>query len=211
MANEQNNTFTPLTNQYHHRSSILKDEHDLIKIENKVPQIKNIGKIVRGETHSNILTFEINRFFDGADLSTKGIQIIVKNDAGVLVEPATNLEYNDEFIRFSWVMSSFSTSEKLVTVAIEIYGVIDDEKDYSLKTIPFTLQIEDSLNSSDMNVYTVSDNLYVNLINRLDKLEDKIFGTSDDSFATIQDITNAIEAIEFETDPIDFTELLGGD
>lgn len=207
---EQNNTFTPLVNDYDHYSSILKDEHDLIKIENKVPLIKNIGKIVRGETHSNILTFEINRFFDGADLSTKGIQFIVQNNIGTIVEPATNLEYNDDSIRFSWVISHFATRERSVKVAIEIYGVIDDEKDYLLKTIPFTLQIEDSLDSMDMDVYTVSDNLYVNLINRLEKLEDKISGDSYNSFATTSDITDAIENIEFETESIDFAELLGG-
>lgn len=212
MANEQNNIFTPLTNNYHHNSSILKDEHDLIQIENKTPKVKNIGKIVRGETHSNILTFEINRFFDGEDLSTKGIWIIVKNDVGVIVEPATNLEYNEKSIRFSWVMSFFATSRKTVTVAIEFYGVIDDEQDYSLKTVPFTIQIEDSLDAGDMDViYTASKNLYVDLINRLTGLEDKMLGTGDESFATIKDITNAIENIEFETDPIDFTELLGGE
>lgn len=208
MDNEQNNTFLPLMNGYPYNSSTLKDEHDLIEIENKVAKLKNIGKIIRGETHSNILTFVISRYYDGADLSTKGIQFIIKNSEGIIVEPATNIEYNDNLLKFSWVMSYFATSCKSVTVAIEIYGIIDDDSDYSLKTVPFTLQIEDSLNSADMNVYTASDNLYVNLINRLDKLEDKIFGTSDDSFVTIKDITNAIETIEFETEPIDFTALM---
>lgn len=208
MDNEQNNTFTPLTNEYHHNSSILKDQHELIKIENKTPILKNIGKIVRGDTHSNILTFEIDRYYDGADLSTKGVQIIIKTNDGILVEPATNLQFNDKLIRFSWVMSHFATSRDSVTAAIEFYGVIDDDDDYALKTTPFTIQIADSLDSADMNVYTVSNNLYVNLINRVIKIENKIFGDKDDSFATLNDITNALENIEFESTPINFPELM---
>lgn len=207
MGNEENNTFTPLKNDYHHKSSILKDQHELIKIENKTPIVKNIGKIVRGDTHSNILTFEIDRYFDNADLSTKGVHIIVKTDDGILVEPGTNLQYNENYIRFSWVMSHFATNRSSVTAAIEFYGVIDDDDDYALKTTPFTIQIEDSLNSADMNIYTVSDNLYVNLINRIIKIENKLSGDTSTSFATKKDITDAIENIEFESVPIDFSKL----
>ncbi len=208
MDNEKNNIFTPLNNEYNHNSSILNDQHELIKIENKTPILKNIGKIVRGDTHSNILTFEIDRYFDGADLSTMGIQIIIKTDDGILVEPATNLQCNDKLIRFSWVMSHFATNRESVTAAIEFYGVIDDNDDYALKTTPFTIQIEDSLDSADMNVYTVSNNLYVNLINRVIKLENKMSDIDKNSFATINDITSAIENIEFESQVINFSELM---
>lgn len=195
MANEQNNTFTPLVNDYKHFLSSLKDQHDIIFIENKTVNLKNIGKIVRGEAHSNILTFEINRFFDGEDLSTKGIQFILKNDNGILVEPSTNIEYNDDSIRFSYVTSRFCTSCKSVTIAIEIYRTID-EQDYSLKTLPFVLNIEDTLNSEDMNIITISDNLYVNLLNRINKLEEQNNGGSQ------------LPDSGFENIPIDFVTLM---
>lgn len=194
MANEPK--FTPVSNGYAQYVSTLKDEHDLIQIENKTPILRNIGKIVRGETHSNILTFEMNRFFDNEDLSTKGIQFILRNSIGILVEPASNIEYTDDVIRFSYVMSHFSTQESKITIAIEFYGVIDDEQDYILKTVPFTIDIEDSLNSNDMDVYTVSKNLYVNLMNRLDTIQDEInnLGSFSDS--------------DFENTPIDFETLM---
>lgn len=189
-----NITFTPVSNSYAQYVSTLKDEHDLIQIENKTPKLRNIGKIVRGETHSNILTFEMNRFFDNEDLSTKGIQFILKNNIGILVEPASNIEYTDDIIRFSYVMSHFSTSENKITIAIEFYGVIDDEQDYILKTVPFTIEIEDSLNSNDMNVYMVSNNLYVNLMNRLDVIEDKLNNSGSFSDSDFEDVP-----INFET------------
>ncbi len=182
MTDGQDNTFAPLTNEYHHNTSILKDQHELIKIENKTPILKNIGKIVRGEANSNILTFEIERYFDNADLSTKGIQFIIKTDDGILVEPATNLQCNDDYVRFSWVMSHFATNRNKVIVAIEFYGTIDNDDDYALRTTPFTINIEDTLDSGNMNVYTVSDNLYVNLINRVIRIENKLFGNSDGSY-----------------------------
>lgn len=58
----------------------MKDEHQIIKITEKTPLLNNIGKIVTGDTNSNILTFEINRYYDGVDLYTKLIKIIVKNE-----------------------------------------------------------------------------------------------------------------------------------
>lgn len=191
-----NSEFTFLKNNYHHYSSTLKDEHDLIKIDDKIPKLKNIGKIVRGETHSNILTFEITRYYDGEDLSTKGIQFILKNSIGILVEPASNVEFNDDFIRFSYVMSNFATKENKITIAIEFYGTIDDAQDYILKTIPFTIEIEDSLSSNDMDVFTVSKNLYVSLVNRLDLIESKYNNQ------------NIFSDSDFEDSPINFQTLI---
>lgn len=208
MAENQDNMFHPITNEYYHNTSLLKDQHEIIKIENKTPILKNIGKIVRGDTNSNILTFEIDRYFDNVDLSTKGVQFIIKTKEGILVEPATNLECNDNYIRFSWVMSYFATNRKEVSVAIEFYGIIDNDNDYALKTTPFTIKIEDSLESSDMNIFTVSDNLYVNIINRVIKIENKIFGDGSASFATHEDIEKALENIAFEDVDINFATLM---
>lgn len=191
MSNEQDNTFTDLENGYYHDTSSLKDEHELIKIVNKTPILKNvnIGKIVRGDMNSNILTFEIDRFYDGIDLSTKGIQFIVKVGNAISVESASNLQYSDDSIRFSWVMSYFATSQKSATVAIEFYGMIDDTRDYSLKTTPFTISIEDTLNENDPSVMLStngSNNTLVNLSNRLIKLETSLH--SHDNTATLDKI-----------------------
>ena len=189
---DKDNTFLDFTNDHFHNISTLKDEHDLIKIIDKTPVLQNIGKIVHGDTNSNILTFELDRFYDGEDLSTKKVQFVIKTKDGILVKPAANLQYSDTSIRFSWVLSYYVTTQKTITAAIEIYGTIDDDKDYVFKTTPFTIEVVHSLDSSDMNVCTTSSNLYINLSNRLMKLEKKIHEIN----------------MVFEDTHIDFSELM---
>lgn len=66
-----NTTFIDL--QGHIIKSSMEDEHQIVKITEKVPEIKNIGKIVCGDAYSNIITFEIKRFYDNVDLLAKNI------------------------------------------------------------------------------------------------------------------------------------------
>lgn len=204
-----NGNFVDLFNQNYFYRTELRDEHEIIKIVNKSPVLENvnIGNIVRGETNSNILTFEIDRYYDGADLSTMGIQFLVKSGDAISVEPAYNLQYSDEQIRFSWVMSYFATSCKSVTATIEFYGVIDNDIDYSLKTTPFTIRVKDSLDLNAINDGFISDhptNYLISLSNRVIRLEEKLSGESDSSLATKKDISDAIEAMAFEDAPITF-------
>ena len=59
------------------KKSNMVDEHQIIKITEKFPEPKNIGKIVCGDVNSSILTFEINRYYDNVDLLSKNIKFIV--------------------------------------------------------------------------------------------------------------------------------------
>lgn len=132
------------------KTSPMLDEHQLIKITEKTPEIRNIGKIVRGDTNSNILTFEINRYYDNVDLLSKNIKFIVKNELGTFTEDSVNLQYNDELLRFSWILSESVTYKSgIVNAAIIFIGTLPNEK-YALKTIPFTITIEDSLDYLDI-------------------------------------------------------------
>ncbi len=101
------------------KKSNMVDEHQIIKITEKFPEPKNIGKIVRGDVNSNILTFEINRYYDNVDLLSKNIKFIVKNDLGTFTEDAVNTQYNNDFLRFSWILSDSVTYKSgTVTAAI---------------------------------------------------------------------------------------------
>ena len=123
------------------KTSPMVDEHTIIKITEKTPSLQNIGKIVAGDTNSNILTFEMNRYYDGVDLYTKDIRFIVQNSNGIFPEKAVNLQYNDNFIRFSWVLSYAVTYKSgNVNAAIEIFGT-ENGMNYSLKTTPFVLKV----------------------------------------------------------------------
>ncbi|MCM1232996.1 MAG: hypothetical protein NC489_22960 [Ruminococcus flavefaciens] len=132
------------------KTSSMKDEHQLIKIIEKTPQLKDIGKIVSGDTNSNILTFEINRYYDGVDLYTKNIKFIVKNELGTFTEDAVNLQYNDELLRFSWILSDSVTYKSGTVNAAIIFLGIESGLNYALKTIPFAIKIDNSLDFLDI-------------------------------------------------------------
>lgn len=170
------------------KKSSMKDEHQLIKITEKTPLVQNIGKIVYGDTNSNILTFQINRYYDNVDLLTKNIKFIVKNELGLFTEDAVNRQYNDEFIRFSWILSDSVTCKSgKVTAAIAFIGY-ENENKYVLKTVPFEIKIENTLDFMEDKVDF--KNWFADVECRLSELEEK--NAASDKF------------IEQETDPIDF-------
>ncbi len=160
------------------KTSSMKDEHQLIKITEKTPEINNIGKIVCGDTNSNILTFEINRYYDNVDLLTKNIKIIIKNKLDIFTEDAVNIQYNDEFLRFSWILSDAVTYKSGdISAAIAFFGKEEGRK-YTLKTLPFTIQIENSL---DFMEYEIEyKNWFTDIENRLLDIEDKFVSSEDE-------------------------------
>lgn len=171
------------------KKSSMVDEHQIVKITEKVPEIKNIGKIVYGDTYSNIITFEINRYYDNVDLLTKNIKFIVKNELGTFTEDAVNTQYNDELLRFSWVLSDSVTYKSGDVNAAIVFLGTEQGRNYALKTIPFILKIENSLDFLD--VEPPSKNWFVSIELRLIELENNS-GTG-------------IVNFEFEEVPIDFT------
>ena len=151
------------------KKSNMVDEHQIIKITEKFPEPKNIGKIVRGDVNSNILTFEINRYYDNVDLLSKNIKFIVKNDLGTFTEDAVNTQYNNDFLRFSWILSDSVTYKSgTVTAAIVFLGT-EAGQNYALKTIPFTINVENSLDFLDIE--PPLKNWFVDIESRLFKLE----------------------------------------
>lgn len=167
------------------RSSMV-DEHQIVKIIEKVPEIKDIGKIVCGDTYSNIITFEIKRYYDNVDLLTKNIKFIVKNELGTFTEDSVNTQYNDELLRFSWILSDSVTYKSGDIKAAVVFLGKESDKNYALKTIPFTLKIDNSLDLIDVD--PSHKNWFVEIENRLFNLEN-----------------NNMDDSNFETQPIDFS------
>lgn len=180
------------------RTSPMVDEHTIISITDKNPTLpQNIGNIVEGDTNSNILTFEMNRYYDGVDLYTKDIRFIVSNGLGIFSEKAVNLQYNDNYIRFSWVLSYAVTYKSgSVSVAIEIFGT-ENDANYSLKTTPFTININKSIDATDIT-FEAPTNWFVDFEERLSKFENE--------FSMENIISNVINNFEFENEPIVFVE-----
>lgn len=184
------------------KNSAMSDEHSIIKIEEKKPVLTDIGRIVVGDTNSNILQFEINRYYDGVDLLNKDIRFIVSNSQGIFTEKAVNLLYNNVKIRFSWVLSYAVTCKSgNIQVAIEFFGK-EDSMNYSLKTLPFAISVENSIDAIDMTSES-PENWFVDFETRLSALENGI---------NIDDIVEEVkDNIEFETELIDWIgEYKGG-
>lgn len=160
------------------------DEHSIVHIKEKTVDIENaeIGKIVCGDTNSQMITFQMNRFYDNVDLKDKKIIILYKNKALSGYDEATNIRYTDEAfggdfdvynqLRFSWVMSYNATSYKgTLTAAIQFYGEDEYGNSYSLKTANFAVKVEPSLDGTSLDTVR-PDNWFVNIENRLRKLEE---------------------------------------
>ena len=174
------------------KTSPMKDEHQLIKIIEKKPVLQNIGIIVCGDINSNILTFEINRYYDGVDLYTKNIKFIVKNESGTFTEDAVNLQYNSEFLRFSWVLSDAVTYKSGTVTAAIIFIGSESGQNYVLKTVPFTFKVDNSLDF--LNTEPPVKNWFVDIEARLLSIENNDGGSGN----------GGISSNGFETEPIDF-------
>lgn len=166
--------------------SSMQDEHQIIKIIEKTPAIKNIGKIVCGDINSNILTFEINRYYDNVDLLTKNVKIIIKNELGTFTEDTVNVQYNNDLLRFSWVLSDSVTYKSGTITAAIIFIGTESDKNYALKTVPFSFKIENSLDF--LGEKPIQQDWIIDIENRISEIENNtpIIG-------------------DFETVPIDFS------
>lgn len=169
------------------RKSNMIDEHQIVKIVEKIVETKNIGRIVCGDTYSNIITFEIKRYYDNVDLLTKNIKFIVKNELGIFTEDAVNIQYNDELLRFSWLLSGSVTYKSgTIEVAIIFIGT-ESGNNYVLKTMPFCIKIDNSLDF--LEIEPPIKDWFSDIEIRLLDLENNNGGINIDSF---------------ETDPINF-------
>lgn len=144
--------------------NLMSDEHQIITITDKEAIVENIGTIVSGDTNSCLLTFEINRFQDGIDLSDKKIRFNYRNSNGKFYDFAVNVKYNDDVIRFSWLLPySLTQPGGNVIASIEFYGYIEYDEEYSYKTKNFKLSVEKSLGVDDG-----SDESYNNWVIRIE-------------------------------------------
>lgn len=80
-----------------------------------------------------------------------------------------NTQYNNDFLRFSWILSDSVTYKSgTVTAAIVFLGT-EAEQNYALKTIPFTIKVENSLDFLDIE--PPLKNWFADIESRLFKLE----------------------------------------
>ena len=124
----------------------MNDEHELVKITEKNVAVGDIGKIVMGEINSQEIEFSIPRFYDNVDLLDKNFYILYQTKGGIFKADAIDKAYNDDEIRFSWLMDENATmypGRILATVQLE--GVDEKDKTYVMKTMKFSVNVEEAL------------------------------------------------------------------
>lgn len=130
--------------------SQMSDQHSTAVITEKVVDVSNVGTFIMGEHNSSIITFQIDRYYDGVDLSEKKIKIIYKNTNGIhesTDEEICNVKYSRDNLRFSWVISANATqaSKNVAYICFLSDG-------YLLKTKSFTFVVESSFEPDETTV-----------------------------------------------------------
>ena len=150
-------------------SSPMSDQHSTATISEKIVDVSNIGTFVMGEHNSSIITFQIERYYDGVDLSDKKIKIVYKNSNGIYESDDAeicNVKYSQKSLRFSWIVSSNVTqTSKFVAYVCFI------SDDYLMKTENFTVLVKSSF---DPSASEPSANWFVTIEGKLEKIEKDI-------------------------------------
>lgn len=156
-----------LNDQYPY--SPMSDQHSTATISEKVVDVSNIGTFVMGEHNSSMITFQIDRYYDGVDLSDKKIKIVYKNSNGIYESDDTeicNVKYSQKSLRFSWIVSSNVTqTSKFVAYVCFV------SDDYLMKTENFTVLVKSSF---DPSASEPSANWFVTIEGKLEKIEKDI-------------------------------------
>lgn len=121
--------------------------------------------LVSGENKSQFIRFEMPRYYDGVDLSTKSIQIIYITESGYSdINAAVCVERNDENLRFGWLVPGAASYDVgTLSFSIEFVG-----NDYVLKTRVCDVEVFDGLNGGELIPEPVEQNWYIELQQRCD-------------------------------------------
>lgn len=116
--------------------------------------------------NSSVITFKMNRYYDGVDLSQKDILIMYKNTNGVYKDKAVNIQYSTDGLKFSWIVPNDAT--KTIKITAYVCFISDD---YLWKTKNFTISFNPSFDVTDTEHAT---NWFVSLESELIKINKKI-------------------------------------
>ena len=134
-----------------------KDTKQLQVITNQV--------LVSGENKSQFIRFQMPRYYDGIDLSTKNIQIIYITESGFSdINAAICVERNNENLRFGWLVPAAASYDVgVLSFSIEFVG-----DDYVLKTRVADVEVFDGLNGGEIIPEPEEQNWYIELQQRCD-------------------------------------------
>lgn len=137
---DENNNLTEYLN--------IKDTDKVIQIDNRTILTGLLKDVVVAQDNvSQIVSFKINRYFDGTDLATKLISIKYINAAGRSDRThAVNVKVLQLEIEFGWLIDSkFTEIDGIGFIAIEFLGYDEKGDFYVWQTKPIEFPIEQGL------------------------------------------------------------------
>lgn len=173
------------------RYDIMKDEHEIIIINEKKVTVGNIGKIISGEINSQEIEFSIPRYYDNVDLLDKKFYILFQTKGGIFKVEAIDVAYDDNEIRFNWLMDENATMYAgTITAAVKIEGTDELGNPYVMKTMNFSINVEDALNEYG------TDGVYhtwaTEIDSRISELEELSSSISSNFIGTQSEYNNAL-------------------
>lgn len=91
---------------------------------------------VQGESYSQYISFMMDRYYDGVDITTKSIWIHYELADGSGSESSPiNVYYNDSNVRFGWIIPDQATQQAGdIKIGVWVTGTAPNTKNYLLKT-----------------------------------------------------------------------------
>lgn len=147
-------------------TSPMLDEHSIATIIEKTVDVSDIGEFIIGESNSSIITFRMNRYYDGVDLLDKTIKIMYRNSNGIYESDVVNIKYTSNSLKFSWIVPHDATKTKKLLAYVCFVS-----NGYLWKTRTFTITVDQSFDVGDSEP---TQNWFVNIESKLTKIEKTI-------------------------------------
>lgn len=130
-----------LNNKYEVNENYSDPQVFVIGQEKAIPEITG-QLLIAGENNAQSINFEMDRYYDGIDISDKQINILYSAPQGYadICHPI-NVKKNEEKIRFTWVVPAHA----VMGAGELIFSVEFVADNYVLKTLSHILEIEDGM------------------------------------------------------------------
>lgn len=156
-----------IVESYSH-SELYKDDHGPVLIENKTIGSLSEQITIEGESISQYIEFETNRFQDGVDLSNTAIMIHFERGESALDTKPINFYRSEDTIRFGWVVPA-SVAAETTDIRLCVWSTWEvDGIPYVWKTRPATYSIQDGL-MLGANIEEPDEEWYTSFIRVLDE------------------------------------------
>nr|DAV37670.1 MAG TPA: hypothetical protein [Caudoviricetes sp.] len=173
---------------------------DIDPLEKRITALKS-QTLIAGEENSQYIAFEIPRYVDGIDLSTKTIQVLYIAPEGFSdINRVINVARNDEMLRFGWVVPGEAlTDSGVLTFAIEFTS-----SKYMLKVKSIEQEICDGLSGSEISPEPTEQAWYVEIQQRCKTLLDSVEQAK-------KDVQTAVKAVSDLSKELDEVKKRGSD